>query len=71
MNFLPRELHEESGLHCDKLREVGRLMFEFVGDPQLLEVHVFTGTEYMGTPTESQGIVGGKAGNAQQKHVHN
>ena len=55
LNSVDRELHEESGLCCDKLSEVGRLMFEFVGDPQLLEVHVFTGTDYKGTPTESEG----------------
>ena len=31
-------------------------MFEFVGDPQLLEVHVFTGTDYTATPIETNGI---------------
>ena len=50
-----RELQEEAGITAKSLSEVGILMFEFVGDPQLLEVHVFTGTEYEGTPTESDG----------------
>lgn len=50
-----RELKEESGLHVSSLDEVGRLMFEFVGDPQLLEVHVFAGSEYTGEPVETQG----------------
>ena len=31
-------------------------MFEFVGDPQLLEVHVFTGTDFTGAPAESDGM---------------
>ena len=53
--FFFRELREESGLSCTGLTEIGRLMFEFVGDPQLLEVHVFTGTDYSGTPTETHG----------------
>ncbi|KAL4239744.1 Nudix (Nucleoside diphosphate linked moiety X)-type motif 1 [Mactra antiquata] len=48
-----RELREESGLQVTHLDEVGRLMFEFIGDPQLLEVHVFTGTKYTGVPTET------------------
>jgi hypothetical protein len=30
-------------------------MFEFLGDPQLLEVHVFVGKEYEGSITESEG----------------
>ena len=50
-----RELHEESGLRADKLDEVGRIMFEFVGEPQLLEVHVFKGIEYSGVPVETEG----------------
>ncbi|KAK3612436.1 hypothetical protein CHS0354_032046 [Potamilus streckersoni] len=48
-----RELQEESGLKAKNLQEVGLLKFEFVGDPQLLEVHVFTSSEYEGKPTES------------------
>ncbi|CAH1793631.1 unnamed protein product [Owenia fusiformis] len=48
-----RELQEESGLVAEQLDEVGRLMFEFEGDPQLLEVHVFSTRNYKGTPTES------------------
>ncbi len=30
-------------------------MFEFIGDPQLLEVHVFTTNKYKGNITESDG----------------
>lgn len=49
-----RELNEECGIQVKNLDEVGRLMFEFVGDPQLLEVHVFAGTKYTGEPKETQ-----------------
>lgn len=52
-----RELQEESELETKCLDEVGRLMFEFVGEPQLLEVHVFTGSKYNGVPKETQGNV--------------
>lgn len=37
------------------LQEVGLLKFEFVGDPVLLEVHVFSTTKYTGQPSESEG----------------
>ncbi|XP_052787622.1 oxidized purine nucleoside triphosphate hydrolase-like [Mya arenaria] len=48
-----RELHEESGLTARHLTEIGRLVFRFEGDPQLLEVHVFTGSTYSGEPVET------------------
>ena len=50
-----RELEEECGMVADTMEKVGNLIFEFVGDPQLLEVHVFNATKYHGTPTESDG----------------
>ena len=37
------------------LDEVGTLIFEFVGEPQLLEVHVFRTKHFTGTVTESEG----------------
>ena len=37
------------------LHKKGILMFEFVGDPQLMEVHVFTTSHWKGTVTESDG----------------
>ncbi|KAI5221472.1 7,8-Dihydro-8-Oxoguanine Triphosphatase [Manis pentadactyla] len=36
-----RELQEESGLTVDTLQKVGQIMFEFVGEPELMDVHVF------------------------------
>jgi len=50
-----RELEEECGLKAKLLRQVGLLMFEFIGEPQLLEVHVFTASEYDGTVVETEG----------------
>jgi len=47
---------EESGLVANTLHKIGILMFEFVGDPQLMEVHVFTTNEWKGTITESDGM---------------
>ena len=37
------------------LDQVGTLIFEFVGEPQLMEVHVFRTEHYTGTVTESEG----------------
>ncbi|KAL5018992.1 hypothetical protein ScPMuIL_004714 [Solemya velum] len=48
-----RELEEECGLVSDELKRIGLLNFEFVEDPVLLEVHVFTTSLYKGIPTES------------------
>lgn len=54
MIFL-RELHEESNLTVDELEKVGNIKFEFVGDTELLDVHVFRADSYNGEPTESEG----------------
>ncbi|KAG7269600.1 hypothetical protein CRUP_028652 [Coryphaenoides rupestris] len=49
-----RELKEESGLEVDALEEIGNLKFEFVGEKELLDVHVFRSDSYNGEPTESE-----------------
>uniref|UniRef100_A0A665VFS1 Nudix (nucleoside diphosphate linked moiety X)-type motif 1 n=1 Tax=Echeneis naucrates TaxID=173247 RepID=A0A665VFS1_ECHNA len=49
-----RELQEESGLTVDALEKVGNIKFEFVGETQLLDVHVFRADDYHGDPTESE-----------------
>ncbi|KAK3090803.1 hypothetical protein FSP39_014783 [Pinctada imbricata] len=48
-----RELQEECCLTANTLTEVGQLDFEFVGDPQILEVHLFTTKDVSGVPTET------------------
>ncbi|XP_011602439.1 oxidized purine nucleoside triphosphate hydrolase isoform X1 [Takifugu rubripes] len=49
-----RELLEESGLTVDTLEKVGNIKFEFVGDTELLDVHIFRADSYNGEPTESE-----------------
>jgi hypothetical protein len=44
-----RELQEECGLYSNILEKIGLLKFEFIGDPQILEVHVFTTNQFTGT----------------------
>lgn len=46
---------EESGLTVDTLEKVGNIKFEFVGDTELLDVHIFRADSYNGEPTESEG----------------
>ncbi|XP_039902356.1 7,8-dihydro-8-oxoguanine triphosphatase isoform X2 [Simochromis diagramma] len=52
-----RELEEESGLTVDALDKIGNIKFEFVGETQLLDVHVFRADTYNGEPTESDDIL--------------
>ncbi|KAK2116562.1 Nudix (Nucleoside diphosphate linked moiety X)-type motif 1 [Saguinus oedipus] len=47
-----REL-QESGLTVDALHKVGQIVFEFVGEPELMDVHVFCTDSVQGTPVES------------------
>uniref|UniRef100_A0A2K5PPC8 Nudix hydrolase domain-containing protein n=1 Tax=Cebus imitator TaxID=2715852 RepID=A0A2K5PPC8_CEBIM len=47
------ELQEESGLTVDALHKVGQIVFEFVGEPELMDVHVFCTDSVQGTPVES------------------
>lgn len=54
--FIFRELQEECGLTVDALEKVGNIKFEFVGDTQLLDVHVFRADAYNGEPAESEGM---------------
>ena len=55
--FYCRELFEESGLTVNELQEAGILKFEFLGEPEIMEVRVFTTNKYEGTPTESEGKI--------------
>ncbi|MBI1984781.1 MAG: 8-oxo-dGTP diphosphatase [Candidatus Wildermuthbacteria bacterium] len=49
-----RELQEEAGIEVKTLAEAGILDFEFEGNPEILEVHVFKGQDIMGEPLESE-----------------
>ncbi|KAM6299115.1 oxidized purine nucleoside triphosphate hydrolase [Aegotheles albertisi] len=48
-----RELLEESGLTVDTLQKMGHITFEFVGNSELMEVHIFRADDFHGEPTES------------------
>lgn len=49
-----RELQEEAGLAAEEMTEEGLLEFEFRGDPQTLEVHVFSVDRFTGEPQETE-----------------
>lgn len=53
--FLCRELLEESGLTVDTLQKMGQITFEFVGNSELMDVHIFRADHFHGEPTESDG----------------
>ncbi|XP_013928794.1 PREDICTED: 7,8-dihydro-8-oxoguanine triphosphatase [Thamnophis sirtalis] len=48
-----RELQEESSLIVDTLQKMGQITFEFVGNAELMEVHIFRADSFHGEPTES------------------
>lgn len=54
-----RELLEESGLTVDILHKIGNIKFEFIGETELLDVHIFRADSYKGEPTESDGKTAG------------
>ena len=49
-----RELHEEAGITAENLDKVGIIDFEFKGNPEILEVHIFRVDNFLGEPTESE-----------------
>lgn len=49
-----REIQEESGIEIRGLEEVGNIDFEFLGDPEILEVHIFCAKNFSGKPKESE-----------------
>uniref|UniRef100_A0A8I3WX03 Oxidized purine nucleoside triphosphate hydrolase n=1 Tax=Callithrix jacchus TaxID=9483 RepID=A0A8I3WX03_CALJA len=64
-----RELQEESGLTVDALHKVGQIMFEFVGEPELMDVHVFCTDSVQGTPVESDGEPHGACSPLPTMHI--
>ncbi len=50
-----REIKEEAGIEIEqKLEKIGILNFEFQGNPEILEVHIFRGEKFNGQPIESE-----------------
>jgi len=49
-----REIEEEVGIKVEKLDKVGVIEFEFKGNPEILQVHVFKSDNFLGKPIESE-----------------
>lgn len=49
-----REMKEEAGIEVDLFEKIGILDFEFQGNPEILEVHIFRAEEFSGEPIESE-----------------
>jgi 8-oxo-dGTP pyrophosphatase MutT (NUDIX family) len=49
-----RETHEESGVLVTDLRKRGVLTFTIIGNPELMEVHFFSTSEFAGEPVETE-----------------
>ncbi|XP_030842061.1 7,8-dihydro-8-oxoguanine triphosphatase-like [Strongylocentrotus purpuratus] len=49
-----RELLEESCVKAPDIKHIGRIDFEFVGEPQIMEVHYFKATVFEGEPAETE-----------------
>lgn len=48
-----RELQEEAGIRTPSLEKHGVILFEFEGNPELLEIHIFKANDFSGEITES------------------
>ena len=49
-----RELKEEACIRVDKIDKRGVLLFEFEGNPEKLEMHIFSSNTFKGEPTETE-----------------
>jgi len=49
-----RELQEEAGIEVKYLDKVGIIDFEFKGNPEILQVHIFKADSFLGEPIESE-----------------
>ena len=49
-----REMMEEANIEVKDLEKVGIIDFEFQGNPEILQVHIFKANSFLGKPTESE-----------------
>jgi len=49
-----REMQEESGVELIDMEKFGIVEFEFVGNPEILEVHIFKANNFLGELVESE-----------------
>lgn len=48
-----REVKEESGIDIRSLEKAGVIEFEFCGNPEIMQVHIFRSADFSGVPEES------------------
>lgn len=51
---LHREILEEAGIEVVAPEKLGIIEFEFQGNPEILEVHIFRATKFIGEPVEGE-----------------
>lgn len=49
-----REIREEAGILVDGLEKFGIIEFEFQGNPEIQEVHIFRSVDFSGEPSETE-----------------
>ncbi len=49
-----REILEEAGIQVADIESIGKINFEFTGDPVTLEVNIFKAVNFKGDPTETE-----------------
>ncbi|MDD5083628.1 MAG: 8-oxo-dGTP diphosphatase [Candidatus Moranbacteria bacterium] len=49
-----REVFEEACIDVTDLQKVGIIEFEWQGNPEILEVHIFRATQFVGEPAEGE-----------------
>lgn len=49
-----RETQEEAGIEAKNLQKTGIIEFEFKGNPEILEVHIFKSDNFLGEPIETE-----------------
>ncbi|MFA5098708.1 MAG: 8-oxo-dGTP diphosphatase [Candidatus Paceibacterota bacterium] len=49
-----REIREEAGIEVGDFEKVGIIEFEFLGNLEILEVHIFRAKDFSGEPAESE-----------------
>ena len=53
-NAAKRELKEEAGIEAENIEKFGLIDFEFKGNPEILEVHIFKINNFSGNLVESE-----------------
>ena len=49
-----REILEEAEINVEEMEKVGEVDFEFQGNPEIMEVHIFKTNNFLGNPKETE-----------------